>query len=91
MNFFYIIRHVGITPLLRMQNVTATLGLCPNSCAFYARMTLLRQISMIDCKIHENKLTQHVCLQMYELTIIQFQIDCNFWKNQDGVYFINGD
>ena len=46
---------------------------------------------MIDCKMSENKLRQYIGLQMYELKIIQFKIDCNFWKNQDGDHFINGD
>ena len=30
-------------------------------------------------------------LANYELKIIQFKIDCNFLKNQDGGHFINGD
>ena len=30
-------------------------------------------------------------LQMYELKIMQFKIDCMFWKkNQDGGHLING-
>ena len=35
---------------------------------------------MIDCKISGNKRRQHIGLQMYELKIIQFKIDCIFWK-----------
>ena len=35
---------------------------------------------MVDCKITENKCRQHIGLQMYELKIIQFKIDCIFWK-----------
>ena len=29
---------------------------------------------MIDCKIREIKLKQHICLQIYEIKIIQFAI-----------------
>ena len=45
---------------------------------------------MIDSKISKNKLRPHIGLQMYELKIIEFKIDCIFWKNQDGGHFING-
>ena len=51
----------------------------------------LRKISIVACKISENKWRQHIGLQMYELEIIQFKIDCIFWINQDGSHFINGD
>ena len=29
-------------------------------------------------------------LAVYELKIMQFKIDCIFWKNQDGGHLING-
>ena len=45
---------------------------------------------MIDCKISGNKWRQHIGLQMYELKIIQFKIDCISWKNQDGGHLIDG-
>ena len=35
---------------------------------------------MSDCKVSENKERRHIGLQMYELKIIQFKIDCNFRK-----------
>ena len=37
-------------------------------------MTILRQISMIDCKKSLNKWRQQIGLQMYELKIMQFKI-----------------
>ena len=37
---------------------------------------------MIDIKISGNKSRQHIDLQMYELQIIQFKIDCIFWKTK---------
>ena len=46
---------------------------------------------MVHCKISKNQWRQHIGLQMYELKIIQFRIDCNFWKNLDGSHFINCD
>ena len=45
---------------------------------------------MNDCKISENKRRQHISLQMYELKIIQFKIDCIFLEKKTR-YFINGD
>ena len=37
---------------------------------------------MIDCKISGNKCRQQIGLQMYELEIMQFKIDCIFWKTK---------
>ena len=54
-------------------------------------MTILTQISMIDCIKSGNKCRQQIGLQMYELKIMQFKIDCIFWKNQDGGHLINGN
>ena len=32
---------------------------------------------MFDCKLSEKKYRQRIGLQIYELEIIQFKIDCN--------------
>ena len=42
---------------------------------------------MIDCKISGNKLRQQIGLQMYELKIMQFKIDCIFWKTKMAATF----
>ena len=35
---------------------------------------------MIDCKLSKNKRRPHIGLQVYQLKIIEFKIDCIFWK-----------